>query len=142
MTTLGEKLSGLMAEMSAAGVKPNDMAGVNIKSLRKERKLRERLVDEVQKQLIAAINDDQIPRVNVTTISDVEWLLAADRTQATHQPVWNKMVRFFEDEGLTVIVAKSHDGAGMGSWAKVSLKPIPPKNIVYRGGASGGGTGC
>jgi hypothetical protein len=123
---LGDILKNTLKELAIAQLKTaTAQCRADLENIRKERKETERWIQEIRISLILQIESSKVPAKKINHYDKQKWLELVEKGNAANQDIWEGFVRFWNAEGLEVIINECHDGVGMESWKSITVKPLP-----------------
>ena len=90
----------------------------------KERIKIERLITDLECDILYAIEIGSIPQIKVTDYSRRSLIDDSLSGKSKFQELWNQFTMRLQSVGLDLQVKYEHDGMGMESWLVISVDPL------------------
>lgn len=121
----GEKLKKIIqnAEASKIDAECAQIEKRNRAALKERMKI-ERLVADLNCDIMYAIERGTIPNIDVKNYALQDLVKDALTGNSKYQDVWNQFTKNLQASGLKIKITHAHDGMGMESWLIISVDPL------------------
>lgn len=122
--TYGQKLKQIMQIYTEAGIEPGSKHTPDELVMMKEHLCD--LLDSIRSQICVAIDGESLPKVEISSYDDMDWLLNADQGKGPFQDLWVQELEWYASENLDIKLKKAHDGGGEKEWLVIKATPTEP----------------